>query len=141
MNIELWERNYRSSCLQIFFKIGVFKNCANFTGKHLCVSLFSIKLQIWRLANLLRRDSKQVPWERNYRRSRSQLFFKKGVLKKIRKFYRKIPVLASPFNKVADLKTCNFVKNRLQHRCFPVKFEKFLRTFLLQNTSGGHFWN
>ena len=57
MNIEAWERNYRSSRLQIFFKTGVFKNCANFIGKHLCLSLFSIKLQIWRLANLLRRDS------------------------------------------------------------------------------------
>ena len=23
---------------------------------------------------------------------------------------------------------CNFIKERLQHRCFPVKFAKFLRT-------------
>ena len=30
----------RSSRLQMFFKIGVLKNCANFTGKHLCWSLF-----------------------------------------------------------------------------------------------------
>ena len=35
----------RSSCLHIFFKIGVFKNFANFRGKHLCWSLFLIKLQ------------------------------------------------------------------------------------------------
>ena len=64
---------------------------------------------------------------------------KKAFFKKNCKFYRKIPVLTSPFKKVAGLKTCNFVKNRLQHRCFPVKIEKFLRTLLLQNTSGGHF--
>ena len=25
---------------------------------------------------------------------------------------------------------CNFIKKRLQHRCFPVKFAKFLRTSL-----------
>ena len=26
------------------------------------------------------------------------------------------------------LKACNFIKKRLQHRCFPVQFAKFLRT-------------
>ena len=31
--------------LQMFFKIGVHKNFANFTGKHLCWSLFLKKLQ------------------------------------------------------------------------------------------------
>ena len=30
----------------------------------------------------------------------------------------------------------SFLINRLCHRCFPVNFEKFLRTSLLQNTSG-----
>ena len=32
--------------------------------------------------------------------------------------------------------TCNFTKTRLQHRCFPVKFAKFLRTSFLHSTSG-----
>ena len=32
------------------------------------------------------------------------------------------------FSNVAGLKACTFVKKRLQHRCFPVKFAKFLRT-------------
>ena len=49
------------------------------------------------------------------------------------KFYRKTPVLESIFNKVAGLKACNFIKKRLQHRCFPVKFAKFLRTPTLKN--------
>ena len=31
------------------------------------------------------------------------------------------------FNKVAGLKSYNFIKSRLQHRCFPVNFCKFLR--------------
>ena len=57
---------------QMFLKIGVLKNLANFTGKHLCWSLF--------------------------------------------------------FNKVAGLRPATLLKKRLQHRCFPVKFAKFLRT-------------
>ena len=35
------------------------------------------------------------------------------------------------FYKSCRLKACNFIKKRLQHRCFPVKFTKFLRTPLL----------
>ena len=31
-------------------------------------------------------------------------------------------------NKVSGLKTGNFIKKRLQHRCFPVNIAKFLRT-------------
>ena len=40
---------------------------------------------------------------------------------KFRKFQ-----LESLFNKVAGLKVCGFIKKRLQHRCFPMKFAKFL---------------
>ena len=41
----------------------------------------------------------------------------------------------------AGLKTCNFFKKRHQHRCFPVKSAKFLRTPILRKNSGGYFWN
>ena len=44
-------------------------------------------------------------------------------------------MLGSLFNRLAGLKVCNFLKNRLQHRCFL-----FLRIFLLCNNSGGCFW-
>ena len=47
----------RSSCLQMFFRIGVFKTFAIFTGKHLCWSLFWIKLHAFRPATLLKTDS------------------------------------------------------------------------------------
>ena len=60
---------YSSSRSQMLFGVGILKNFANFTGKHLCWSPFLIKLQAW-----------------------------------------------------------NFIKKRLQHRCFPAKFAKFLRT-------------
>ena len=35
--------HFRSSCLQVFYEISVFKNFAKLTGKHLCWSLFWIK--------------------------------------------------------------------------------------------------
>ena len=59
----------KSSRSQMFVKIDVLKIFTNCTGKHLCRSLFLIKL-----------------------------------------------------------KACNFIKKRLQYRCFPKKFAKFLRT-------------
>ena len=37
-------------------------------------------------------------------------------------------MLESAFNKVADLQACKFIKKRHQHRCFPMKVVKFLRT-------------
>ena len=36
-------------------------------------------------------------------------------------------MLESIFKKAAGLKACNFIKKRLQHRCFPVNFAKYLR--------------
>ena len=53
-----------------------------------------------------------MPWERNYASSRSQAFFKIGF----RKFYKKTPVLESPFSQDAGLKTYNFINKKLQHR-------------------------
>ena len=41
----------------MFYKKGVLKNLANFIGKHLCWSLFLIKLQSWRSGILSKRDS------------------------------------------------------------------------------------
>ena len=33
------------------------------------------------------------------------------------------------------LKACNFIKKRLQHRCFPMNISKLLRTTILKNNS------
>ena len=46
----------RSGRTHMLFKIGAAKNFAKFTIKHLCWSLFLIKLKVWRPATL-RRDS------------------------------------------------------------------------------------
>ena len=32
-----------------------------------------------------------------------------------------------------ESQACNFIKNRLQQRCFPIKFAKYLRTPVLKN--------
>ena len=43
--------------------------------------------------------------------------------------------LSEPFfNKVADLKVCNFIKKRLQHRCFPVNIVKFFKNSFFNKT-------
>ena len=47
----------RSSHRRCSVKKGVFKNLQKFTGKHLCCSLFLIKLQVFRPATLLNSDS------------------------------------------------------------------------------------
>ena len=66
----------------------------------------------------------------------SEVFCKKGVLKIFTNFIGKhLCWLESLFNKVTGLKACYFIKTRLQHLCFPVKFAKFLRTPILKNIS------
>ena len=50
-----------------------------------------------------------------------------GLLSK--NIHQKTLVLKSLLNKVAGRKTCNFIKKRLQHRCFPVNFGKFIKTY------------
>ena len=48
----------------------------------------------------------------------------------------KIEVLKNFANSTGKqgLKVCNFIKNRLQHRCFPKKFAKFLITAFFYRT-------
>ena len=47
----------KQSFADVIHKIGALENFSNFTGKHLSRSLFLIKLQAWRPATLLKRDS------------------------------------------------------------------------------------
>ena len=51
--------------------------------------------------------------------SRLQIFFKIGIL--------------TNFAKKNYPQAWNFIKKRLQHKCFPVNIAKFLRTPLLKN--------
>ena len=38
---------------------------------------------------------------------------------------------------ISGFQTCNFIKKKLQHRCFPEKFVKCLRRPFLENNSSG----
>ena len=72
----------------------------------------------------------------NSRRSRQRCYIEKVVLN----IHRKTIVLESLLNRLAGFKTCDFLKKRLQHRCFFVKFAKFLRTPFWRTSTDGSFW-
>ena len=60
----------------------------------------------------------------------------KIILQKFRKIHRKALVSQSLSWQICKPQTCNFIRKRLQHKCFLVNFAKFLITLFLQNTSG-----
>ena len=68
---------------------------------------------------------------KEHRNSRPKMPCKKGVLRNFTKFTWKQLCQSLCFNKVADLSPATLFKERLWHRCFPVKFAKFLRTTFL----------
>ena len=57
-----------------------------------------------------------------------EVFCKKGVLRNFSKFPGKDLCQSLFFNKVVGLRPPTLLKKRLYHNCFPVHFEKFLRT-------------
>ena len=59
-----------------------------------------------------------------------------GVLRNFAKFTGKHVYQRLFFNKVAGLRAATLLKKRLWHRCFPVKFEKVLRTPIFTE----HLW-
>ena len=71
-----------------------------------------------------------------YRSSHHRCSIRKGVPKNFTKFTGKQLCQSLFFNKVACLRPAASLKKGLRHRCFPVNFARFLRTPILQNTSG-----
>ena len=63
-----------------------------------------------------------------YRSSRLKMYFRVGVLKNFAMFIEKHLCWRLSLDKYAGLKVCNFIKKRLQHSFFRVKYETFLRT-------------
>ena len=68
----------------------------------------------------------------NNRTSRPEEFCKQVFLK-ISKNSEEHTSIRVPFSVQFQVKGCNFIKKRLQRRCFPVKYA----TFILQNISSG----
>ena len=106
LSLQIEVTTYRRSRSQMFFKIGVLKDFAIFTGKHLCWGLFLLKSQAFCGAS-------------------------NGFKKALKAFIKRFE---------ATQKACNFIKKRTQHRSFLVNIAKFSRTAFLQNNSGGCFW-
>ena len=63
-----------------------------------------------------------------YRSSHRGCSVTKGIIRNFAKFTGKHLSQSLFFYNAAGLETCNFIKKRLRHRCFPVNFAKFLRT-------------
>ena len=55
----------------------------------------------------------------------------KEVFLKISQYFQGNTCVGASFNKVAGLEAYNFIKERLQHRCFPVNIANFLKTDFL----------
>ena len=70
-----------------------------------------------------------------YRSSHQRCSLKKVFLKNFTKFTGKHLCWSLFFNKVSGLRPATLLKKRLQQRCFPVNFLKFLGTPFLQKTS------
>ena len=62
-----------------------------------------------------------------------QIFCKNAVLKNFAIFTEKQLFWSLFLNRNTGLQYCNFIKKRLQHKCFPVNIAKFLRTPVLNN--------
>ena len=91
MNEKFCSTLFRISRSKIFFKTGIFKNFAILTVKHLRWILILIKLQAWRSAAWLKRDSNIGVKKRLQYRClpvNIEKFLKNGF------FYRKPPVAA-----------------------------------------------
>ena len=68
----------------------------------------------------------------NFKGSRSQMLSKKAFLK-ISQYSQENTCAELLFDKVTGLEVYNFIKERLQHRCFLANIAKFLRKPTLKN--------
>ena len=143
----------------MFFKVGVLKNFAilgplsnkfadllfqkiyawlllGFRGSKY---VFSAEFGIWYFPDSRTGFCSGLLWkyELNLRSIHWSCSVKKGVLRNFANFTGK-QLWWSLF--LTGLKACNFIKKRLQHRCFPLEFKKFLRTPNLKSEND-YFWN
>ena len=113
---DKWTRSSRS---QIFFKIDIVKIFENLVVKHLCWSLFLIKLEAWMSAVLLKRDSNTGVFLWNMRNFEEHLF------------YRTLPVAASdglPNRRIFEIFSEGF-----KNSCFQKKVSKRIHIFFVQS--------
>ena len=61
------------------------------------------------------------------------------VFLKFLQYSQETPVLKTLFKKVAELKTCIFIKKAPRHMCFPMNIARFLKAAFLWNTCWSYF--
>ena len=113
LTIRLFTKYFHYISHSLFFGAKVYKNFAK------CYSKFLIDVVRLEFGKLFNRISISMV----FKRSRSSMFYKIGVLNNFAEFAWKRR------RSVTD-------KKRLQCKCFPENFPKFLRITCLQNTSG-----
>ena len=74
-----------------------------------------------------------------FKSSRRRYFIKKAALFSIFTWEHLCWILFF-FKEVVDLQTCNLIKKRLQHRCFPVNILKSTEHLFWRTYSNGCFW-
>ena len=70
---------------------------------------------------------------KNNRNSHWRCYVKECAFKNFTNFTEKHQYQSLFLKKATDLQVCNFIKKKLQCRCFPVKLVKFQRTSTLMN--------
>ena len=88
----------------------------------------AIRKDIWKVLKIIMDEINLVRLRSSHRRCS-----KKSRSEKFEKFTREHLVTNTI---VTDFRTATLLKKRLQHGCFPVNCTKFLRTHLLQSTTG-----
>ena len=68
----------------------------------------------------------------HFRRSCTELFYENDIRRNFAKYIGKHLCHSLFLDKVAGLTPATLLKRKLRHRCFPVKFGKFLRTCFLK---------
>ena len=125
--------------LSSFFPSNINSNPSNTSGGCLCRNRRS-PTKNWKLTTKKEKKKMTLGSKLKYfQRYEIQMFrlnTKQGVLKNFAKFTGKHLCQSIFLNKVAGLRPVTLIKKCLWHRCFPVNFAKFLRTYFLQNTSG-----
>ena len=78
--------------------------------------------KLWSMDKTLKESARAVIWMCSL-----------NVFEKISKIHREIFVLDSLFSEISGIETSSFIEKWLQQQCFPVYFEKFFRTPILQS--------
>ena len=140
----------------MFFKIGVLKKFAAFTGKHLCWPLQAFfyrtpTVAAYRFSRqqiLFSAESGIYCWqsicfcpkllwkhELNVRSSHRNSSVKKGVFRNFASFTGRQLCWSLFLIELQTFRPANFIEKRLQHRWFPVGFTKCLRTSNLKSAN------